>query len=52
VLAALIVGAALMTQVSTPFRLFGYLALAASIVISDRKQNRKAPASPSQSKLA
>jgi hypothetical protein len=36
VLAALIVGAALMTQVSTPFRLFGYPGLA----------------SPSQSKLA
>ncbi|MGZ4317649.1 MAG: ABC1 kinase family protein [Gaiellaceae bacterium] len=66
VLAALIVGAALMTQVSTPFRIFGYpglamifflvaaaggAALAGSIVISDRKQNQKPPASPSRSKL-
>jgi ubiquinone biosynthesis protein len=66
VLAALIVGAALMTQVPTHFRLFGYpglamifflvavaggAALAGSIVVSDRKQNQKPPASPSRSKL-
>jgi len=66
VLAALIVGAALMTQVPTHFRIFGYpglamifflvavaggAALAGSIVISDRKQNQKPPASPSRSKL-
>jgi len=67
VLAALIVGAALMMQVPTPFRIFGYpglpmifflvataggAALAGSIVVSDRKQNRKPPTPPSRSKLA
>jgi len=67
VLAALIVGAALLTQVPTPFRIFGYpglamifflvavaggVALAGSIVVSDRKQSQKPPPSPSRSKLA
>jgi predicted unusual protein kinase regulating ubiquinone biosynthesis (AarF/ABC1/UbiB family) len=67
VLAALIVGAALMMQVRTPFRIFGYpglpmifflvaaaggAALAGSIVVSDRKQSRKPPVPPSRSKLA
>jgi predicted unusual protein kinase regulating ubiquinone biosynthesis (AarF/ABC1/UbiB family) len=67
VLAALIIGAALLTQVPTPFRIFGYpglamifflvavaggAALAGSIVVSDRKQSQKPPAKPSRSKLA
>jgi predicted unusual protein kinase regulating ubiquinone biosynthesis (AarF/ABC1/UbiB family) len=67
VLAALIVGAAILTLVSTPFRIFGYpglamilflaavgggAALAGSIVVSDRKQRQKPPAAPSRSKLA
>ena len=67
VLAALIIGAALLTQVPTPFRIFGYpglamvfflvavaggAALAVSIVASDRKQNQKPPVKPSRSKLA
>ncbi len=67
VLAALIVGAALLMQVPTPFRIFGYpglamiffvvavaggAALAGSIVVSDRKQSQKPPPSPSRSKLA
>jgi ubiquinone biosynthesis protein len=67
VLAALIIGAALLMQVPTPFRIFGYpglamifflvavaggAALAGSIVVSDRKQSQKPPATPSRSKLA
>jgi predicted unusual protein kinase regulating ubiquinone biosynthesis (AarF/ABC1/UbiB family) len=67
VLAALIIGAALLTQVPTPFRIFGYpglamifflvavaggAALAGSIMVSDRKQSQKPPAKPSRSKLA
>jgi hypothetical protein len=67
VLAVLIVGAALWTQAPTPFWILGYpglamifflvavaggAALAGSIVVSDRKQNQKATASPSRSKLA
>jgi hypothetical protein len=54
-------------QVPTPFRIFGYpglamifflvavaggAALAGSIVVSDRKQSQKPPASPSRSKLS
>jgi hypothetical protein len=67
VLAALIIGAALLTQVPTPFRIFGYpglamifflvavaggAALVGSIVVSDRKQSQTPPAKPSRSKLA
>lgn len=66
VLAALIIGAALLMQVPTPFRIFGYpglamifflvavagaAALVGSIVISDRKQSQTPPAKPSRSKL-
>ena len=66
VLAALIVGAALLMQVPTSFRILGYpglamilfllavtggAALAVTIVMSDRKQNQHAPVSPSRSKL-
>jgi hypothetical protein len=58
VIAALIVGAALLTQVPTSFRIFGYpglamifflvavaggMALAGSIVMSDRKQPAARP---------
>ncbi|MEO6323255.1 MAG: AarF/UbiB family protein [Thermoanaerobaculia bacterium] len=67
VLAALIVGAALLMQVPTPFRILGYpglamifflaaaaggAALAGSIVLSDRKQSQKPPSAPSRSRLA
>lgn len=60
VLASLIVGAALLTQVPTSFRIFGYpglamilfltaaaggIALAVSIVVSDRKKPRSRPGS-------
>jgi predicted unusual protein kinase regulating ubiquinone biosynthesis (AarF/ABC1/UbiB family) len=66
VLAALIVGAALLTQVPTPFRIFGYpglamifflvavaggATLAGNILVSDRKQSQKPPATPPHSKL-
>jgi ubiquinone biosynthesis protein len=66
-LAALIVSAALLAQVPTSFRIFGYPglamiffltaaagggALAGSIVLSDRKQSEKPPAVPSRSRAA
>lgn len=66
VLAALIVGAALLTQVPTQFRIFGYpglamifflvavaggAALAASIVLSDRKQSQGPPGLPPRSNV-
>jgi predicted unusual protein kinase regulating ubiquinone biosynthesis (AarF/ABC1/UbiB family) len=66
-LAALIVSAALLAQVPTSFRIFGYPglamiffltaaagggALAGSIVLSDRKQREKPPAVPSRSRAA
>ena len=66
-LAALIVSAALLAQVPTSFRIFGYPglamiffltaaagggALAGSIVLSDRKQSEKPPTVPSRSRAA